>query len=92
MGIGISSIKVHKPFPTLVDLKWEPGICVLLQTLIVHKKSNFVQILFPSKWEHYVEGYFGEQNFTIDLDSLEIDMGDIFDKITGTLTFTDPID
>ncbi len=38
----------------------------------------------------YVEGYFGEQNFTIDLDSLEIDMGDIFDKITGTITFTDP--
>jgi len=38
----------------------------------------------------YVEGFFGEQNFTIDLDSLEIDMGDIFDKITGTLTFTDP--
>lgn len=38
----------------------------------------------------YVEGYFGEQNFTIDQDSLEIDMGDIFDKITGTITFTDP--
>ena len=38
----------------------------------------------------YAEGYFGEQIFTIDQDSLEIDMGDIFDNITGTITFTDP--
>lgn len=38
----------------------------------------------------YLEGYFGEQNYSIDLDSLEIDLGDIFDKITGTITFTDP--
>ena len=38
----------------------------------------------------YLEGYFGEQNYTIDQDSLEIDLGDILDKITGTITFTDP--
>ena len=39
----------------------------------------------------YVEGYFGQQNFNIDPDTLDLDLDDFFSKITGTIKFTNPI-
>lgn len=38
----------------------------------------------------YVEGYFGQQNFNVDEDSIDFDFGEIEDNISGTITVTDP--
>ena len=40
---------------------------------------------------HYIEGYFGQKNFTIDPEIIELDIDDFFKKFTGTITFTDPV-
>lgn len=39
----------------------------------------------------YVEGFFGQQTYTIDKDTLDLNMDDFFNRITGTITFTDPM-
>ncbi len=39
----------------------------------------------------YVEGYFGQHNFNIDEDSIDLGLDEIEDLISGTFTFTNPI-
>jgi len=39
----------------------------------------------------YVEGYFGQQTFNIDPDTLDLNLDDFLKRITGTIKFTNPI-
>jgi len=39
----------------------------------------------------YVEGYFGQHSFDVDEDAIDLGLGEIEDKISGTITLTNPI-
>ncbi|MBE9509788.1 MAG: hypothetical protein IMY71_02835 [Bacteroidetes bacterium] len=39
----------------------------------------------------YVEGYFGQHSFDVDEDSIDLEIEEIEDHISGTITFTNPI-
>jgi len=39
----------------------------------------------------YVKGYFGQHSFNVDEDSIDLELGEIEDNISGTFTLTNPI-